>query len=86
MTHNPRDRFRNDPDPRKRFADVFINGEPVVSPPLLPRDQDLEERERYLKRLESMPHAHPMKEADRLPEGQGMAIFIGKRKPPKRPS
>jgi hypothetical protein len=79
---SPRERFRNDPDPRKRFADVFIDGVPVVSEPLPPLDgdepdapkhpDDLEDAQQF---LEQSPRAHPMEPGDRLAEGEIQVTF-----------
>jgi hypothetical protein len=81
-------------DPRNRFADIFINGDPVVSPPLdiaqgVPEKPtqdpgDLDDVEKF---LEQSPRAHPMKPDDRVPEGEIQVTFVAKRaKPPKRPT
>jgi hypothetical protein len=90
---DPREKYKNDPDRRKRFADVFINGQPVVSPileiPEAETDQapkppdDLDDVETFLK---GSPRAHEMKPEDRLAESESIAIFGKHIRPKKRSS
>jgi hypothetical protein len=83
-----------DPSCAPGFADVFINGEPVVSAPLdfaegVPKEptQDPGDLDDVQKFLEQSPRAHAMKPEDRLAEGEVQVILVGKRtKPPKRPT
>jgi hypothetical protein len=90
---NPREKYRNDPDPRKRFADVFINGEPVVTPPLDALDDEPQQAPKAAdglddveKFLQQSRRARPMRPEDRLGEGESVAIFGKHIRPKKRSS